>query len=61
MQADSALQVVSPGEFVGGVTSETVLTERFARHPVLADLFRALGLAEKQGLGVDRMYREMRR
>ncbi len=25
----------------------------------LADLFRALGLVEKQGLGVDRMYREM--
>src|SRR3954451_13080402 len=25
----------------------------------LADLFRALGLVEKQGFGVDRMYREM--
>lgn len=59
VQADSALQVVSPGGFVGGVTAETVLTQRFARHPALADLFRALGLVEKQGLGVDRMYREM--
>jgi predicted HTH transcriptional regulator len=36
-----------------------VLTQRFARHPALADVFRALGLVEKQGLGVDRMYREM--
>lgn len=59
VQADSALQVVSPGGFVGGVTAETVLTQRFARHPALADVFRALGLVEKQGLGVDRMYREM--
>ncbi|MGH3773113.1 MAG: DUF5635 domain-containing protein [Pseudonocardiaceae bacterium] len=41
------------------MTAETVLTQRCARHPALADLFRALGLVEKQGLGVDRMYREM--
>ena len=59
VQADSALQVVSPGGFVGGVTAETVLTQRHARHPALTDLFRALGLADRQGLGVDRMYREM--
>ncbi|MGH3906312.1 MAG: DUF5635 domain-containing protein [Pseudonocardiaceae bacterium] len=59
VQADSALQVVSPGGFVGGVTADNVLTQRFARHPALADVFRALGLVEKQGLGVDRMYREM--
>lgn len=59
VQADSALQVVSPGGFAGGITAQTVLTGRYARHPALADLFRALGLVEKQGLGVDRMYREM--
>jgi ATP-dependent DNA helicase RecG len=59
VQADSALQVVSPGGFVGGVTAETVLTQRHARHPALTDLFRALGLVDRQGLGVDRMYREM--
>jgi ATP-dependent DNA helicase RecG len=59
IQADSAAQVVSPGGFVGGVTADNVLTQRFARHPALADLFRALRLVEKQGLGVDRMYREM--
>ncbi|MCA1708729.1 MAG: transcriptional regulator, partial [Actinobacteria bacterium] len=59
VQADAALQVVNPGGFVGGVTAQTVLTQRFARHPALADVFRALGLVEKQGLGVDRMYREM--
>lgn len=59
LQADSALQVVSPGGFVGGITAETVLTQRHARHPALTDLFRALGLVDRQGLGVDRMYREM--
>lgn len=59
VQADSAMQVISPGGFTGGITAETVLTQRFARHPALADLFRALDLVDKQGLGVDRMYREM--
>ncbi|MFI7577591.1 DUF5635 domain-containing protein [Micromonospora sp. NPDC049497] len=59
VEADSAVQVVSPGGFTGGITSETVLTHRYARYPALADLFRALRLVEKQGLGVDRMYRDM--
>jgi ATP-dependent DNA helicase RecG len=59
VEADSALQVVSPGGFVGGVDANNVLTERYARYPALADLLRALTLVEKQGLGVDRMYREM--
>ena len=56
---DSALQVISPGGFTGGVTAANVLTQRHARHPALADLCRALHLVEKQGLGVDRMYRDM--
>ncbi len=59
IEADSALQVVSPGGFTGGITSDTVLTHRYARYPALADLFRALRLVEKQGLGVDRMYRDL--
>jgi ATP-dependent DNA helicase RecG len=59
IEEDSALQVVSPGGFTGGVTSENVLTQRHARYPALADLCRALHLVEKQGLGVDRMYRDM--
>jgi ATP-dependent DNA helicase RecG len=59
IEEDSALQVVSPGGFTGGVTAENVLTQRHARYPALADLCRALHLVEKQGLGVDRMYRDM--
>jgi len=56
---DSALEVISPGGFVGGVTAANVLTQRYARYPALSDLFRALRLVDKQGIGVDRMYREM--
>lgn len=59
VDADSALQVVSPGGFVGGITEENALTQRYARSPALADLFRALRLVDKGGMGVDRMVREM--
>lgn len=59
VQADASFDVVSPGGFAGGVTSDSVLSSRYARNPALADLARALGLVERQGIGVDRMYREM--
>lgn len=59
VEVDSALSVRSPGGFTGGVTATNVLTHRHPRHPALADLFRVLGLVEKQGLGVDRMYTAM--
>lgn len=58
-EADSALDVVSPGGFVGGVNADNALTQRYARSPALADLFRALRLVERGGMGVDRMVREM--
>jgi ATP-dependent DNA helicase RecG len=56
---DSALEVVSPGGFVGGVDADNILSEHYARYPALADLMRAVGLVDKKGIGVDRMYREM--
>ncbi|WP_206443309.1 DUF5635 domain-containing protein [Candidatus Protofrankia californiensis] len=56
---DNVLEVDSPGGFAGGITQDTVLSRRYARYPALSDLFRALRLVEKQGVGVDRMYREM--
>lgn len=59
IEEDSVLVVVSPGGFVGGVTPANALTQRFSRSPALADAARALGLVDKQGIGVDRMYREM--
>jgi ATP-dependent DNA helicase RecG len=59
IEADSSVEVVSPGGFVGGVTADNALVQRFSRSPALADAVRALGLVDKQGIGVDRMYREM--
>lgn len=59
VEEDSALTVVSPGGFVGGVSADNILTQRFSRSPALADAALALGLVDKQGIGVDRMYREM--
>lgn len=58
-EADSALDVVSPGGFVGGVSAANALSQRYARSPALADLFRALRLVDRGGMGVDRMVREM--
>lgn len=59
VEEDVSLTVVSPGGFVGGVNEDNVLAQRFSRSPALADAVRALGLVDKQGIGVDRMYREM--
>lgn len=59
VEHDHTLTVVSPGGFVGGVTSQNLLTQRFSRSPALSDAMLALGLVDKQGIGVDRMYREM--
>lgn len=56
---DSSLTVRSPGGFPGAVTTDNILSNREARYPALADLFRAMGLVDKQGVGVDRMYRDM--
>jgi ATP-dependent DNA helicase RecG len=51
------LEVTSPGGFVGGITPDNVL-----RHPpvhrneLLARAFQAIGLVNRVGLGVDRIY-----
>ncbi|MFN8074134.1 MAG: DUF5635 domain-containing protein [Kineosporiaceae bacterium] len=59
VESDATLDVVSPGGFVGGITADSVLSARYSRNPALADLARAMHLVERQGIGVDRMYREM--
>ncbi len=53
------LTVTSPGGFLPGVTEETVLTAPArTRNRRLASAFRGLRLAEAEGSGVDRMFRE---
>ena len=54
------LTVTSPGGFIGGVTPENVITHpAVPRHHSLARALELLGLAERQGIGVDRMVNDM--
>ena len=57
-----SLEVRSPGPLVAGVSPENILTHPpKPRFPTLAEAMRSLGLAEKWGQGLDRMYREAMR
>lgn len=52
--------VTSPGGFIGGVTAQNIMTHPSQpRNRSLAELFAALRVAEREGVGVDRMVREM--
>lgn len=54
------LRVVSPGGFPPGVTVGNLLTTTSrTRNPVLAGALRSLRLAEREAIGIARMYREM--
>ena len=54
------LTVTSPGGFVGGVTSANIITHpAVPRYRNLSEAMAALGLAEREGIGVDRMVRDM--
>lgn len=59
IEADSTFIVRSPGGFFGSVSEHNVLSNREARYPAIADLFRSLKQVDKQGVGVDRMYQAM--
>ena len=54
---DEGLTISSPGGFVEGVNLDNLLTvEPHSRNPVLADALKRIGLAEKTGRGIDRIY-----
>ena len=54
------LTVTSPGGFVGGVTPENIITHpAVPRYRNLSEAMASLGLAEREGIGVDRMVRDM--
>jgi len=54
------LTVSSPGGFLFGISASTILTAPAqSRNRALASAFRSLRLAESEGTGVDRMFREM--
>lgn len=51
------MTISNPGGFVEGVTYQNILTaEPHGRNPLLADALKRVGLAERTGRGVDRIY-----
>lgn len=56
------LSISSPGGFVDGVTLQNILTVApRSRNPLLADIIKRIGLAERTGRGIDRIYEGMLR
>ena len=54
---DEGLTISSPGGFVEGVNLKNLLTvEPRGRNQVLADALKRIGLAEKTGRGIDRIF-----
>jgi ATP-dependent DNA helicase RecG len=54
------LRVTSPGGFFGGVNESNIITHPSqSRNPALTQLLADLRVAEREGIGVDRMVREM--
>ena len=55
--SDEGLTVANPGGFIEGVTIQNLLTaEPHGRNQLLADSLKRVGLAEKTGRGIDRIY-----
>ena len=54
---DEGLTVANPGGFIEGISTDNLLTaEPHGRNPLLADALKRVGLAEKTGRGIDRIY-----
>lgn len=59
---DQGLTVSNPGGLVDGVTLDNLLTtEPHPRNPRLADAMKRIGIVERSGRGVDKIYRGMLR
>lgn len=54
---DEGMTISSPGGFIDGVNLNNLLTvEPNGRNQALADVFKRIGLAEKTGRGIDRIF-----
>lgn len=54
---DEGLTISNPGGFIEGVTIENLLSaEPHGRNPALADALKRVGLAERTGRGIDRIF-----
>lgn len=59
---NSGLNISSPGGFVEGVNlSNLLVAAPHSRNPLLADIIKRIGLAERTGRGIDRIYEGMLR
>lgn len=59
---ENGLMISSPGGFVEGVTLQNILVvSPRSRNPLLADIIKRIGLAERTGRGIDRIYEGMLR
>jgi len=59
---DDGLTLSSPGGFVEGITLHNLLVAApRSRNPLLADIVKRIGLAERTGRGIDRIYEGMLR
>jgi ATP-dependent DNA helicase RecG len=59
---DDGLMLSSPGGFVEGITLQNLLVVApRSRNPLLADVVKRIGLAERTGRGIDRIYEGMLR
>ena len=60
--SDEGLSISNPGGFVDGVDLNNLLVvEPRSRNPLLADIIKRIGLAERTGRGIDRIYEGMLR
>ena len=54
---EDGLSITSPGGFIEGVSKDNLLTvEPHGRNPALSDALKRIGLAERTGRGIDRIY-----
>ncbi len=59
---DEGLSISNPGGFVEGVSLDNLLVaDPRSRNPLLADAIKRIGLAERTGRGIDRIYEGMLR
>jgi ATP-dependent DNA helicase RecG len=59
---DDGLVISNPGGFVEGVTIQNILVvPPRSRNPLLADIVKRIGLAERTGRGIDRIFEGMLR
>lgn len=54
---DNGLSISNPGGFMDGISLSNILvTKPHPRNPLLADLCKRIGLSERTGRGIDRIY-----